>query len=172
MLNLLLIFPAWVIAYFVAPYATIENVRITYYHDVVANDVRQIRLWALNQSAVDPNLNYSDFEIAELWNAMDGNLDTWGNAYRLIELNETGPFDSRSSFHVYSLGADGESMSNGNDADDINSWNYDRNRHYARIIAADDIRQYLWRTVWLTPIIYVAIWFVVRAFKESHRIAG
>jgi len=120
----------------------------------------------MNQLEADPDKKFSEYDAAKLWSEMGGNRDLWGNEYQIVELDRRGLFGSTSPFHVYSLGADGRSDSGGNDDDDINSWDYDRGKHYGRIIAAELARENLWRTLWLTPIIYVMFLLVLRSFRR------
>lgn len=72
-----------------------------------------------------------------------------------------------SPIHAFSFGADGKSDTNGNDLDDINSWNYDPENFYGRLIANDLKREYLWRTLWVTPINYTLILLTLHALKRS-----
>lgn len=156
LIHLLLVFPAWSIAYFVAPYVTLANARITWRHDVAATGIRQIRLWAENATKENPNCSFAEFDFTLLWNEMGGNADPWGNPYRLVEMDKSTD-GLTSTVHAYSLGRDGYTQTEGNDLDDINSWNYDRSRFYLAEIAFDYRRTTLMRTVWLTPLIYLVI---------------
>ena len=181
--HLLLIFPAWAFAYIVAPYAATQNDRFTYRHDVESASIRNYRSWAIYYSDASGRKFVND-RLANRWADIVHDCDQWGNKYQLVEHDEHDeswpPSPSRdetqvhefpSPYHVYSFGEDGKSDTNGNDPDDINSWNYDRNTFYGRQIANEMKRKYLWRTLWLTPIIYLALCVVVHRFKSSQPIA-
>lgn len=165
--HLLLLFPAWVIAFLIAPYAKVQAVRVNYRHDNAASDIRGIRLWAALQLDQRPNLQYSDYDAKQLWTDLGHQNDPWGNKYQLIERDEPGLYDLQSPFHAYSFGADGKSDSNGNDPDDINSWNYDRYRYYGAKIAMDERVTNLMKTLWLTPLVYLTLLVVCYIFKPG-----
>ena len=148
-----------------APYATFEQALISYRHDNTAADIRGIRFWASWQHKENPNIEFEEFDMKRLWADMGSNCDPWGNPYQTVDRDTRGIYDMPSSFHVYSFGADGKSDSNGNDPDDINSWNYDRRKFYGRMIANDLLRKNLWRTLWITPITFSVIWLTVHTFK-------
>lgn len=170
LLHLLLFFPAWCFAYLVAPFATGDISRITWRHDVAANDIRQIRLYAENAIHDNASLSFNDFDFTELWIELGDNFDPWGNPYRLVERNEHAD-GFKSTVHAYSLGQDGETQTDGNDLDDINSWNYDRQRYYGAQIALDDRKTYLIRTLWLTPLVYLAMVCGYRTIFPLYRVA-
>ena len=144
--HLLLIVPAWVIAFQIAPY-TFPWPRVSWRHDGVANEIRGIRLSANNETLSELEHRHSEL------------TDAWGNKYQFVGRNEPGLFGSNSSIHVYSLGKDGITKSNGNDLDDINSWDYDRGDYYGPLVNREYNQrinvQALWQTIWICPITYV-----------------
>ena len=146
--HLLLIVPAWVIAYQIAPY-TFPWPRVSWRHDSVANVIREIRVSANNETLSELEHRHSEL------------TDAWGNRYQFVEQNDPGLFGSNSSVHVYSLGKDGKTKSNGNDLDDINSWNYDRGIYYGPLVNSEYNQrineQSLWQTIWICPITYVLL---------------
>lgn len=164
---LLLILPAWIIAYLISSCVTFEGARVTYRHDVAASDIRAVRLWATNQMAAKPEIQFTEYDADDLWRQMGRNRDPWENEYQIVERGQRGLFGSDSAFHVYSFGADGKSESGGNDPDDINSWDYDRDMNYGRLLVAESNLKDLWRTLWIVPAVYVILLFVVQTFKSS-----
>jgi len=163
--HLLLVFPAWILAYFLAIHMDVA--RVTYRHDIAANGIRHIRLWATLELEKHVDLEFAEYDTAALWSGMNGNRDPWGNPYQIVELDRRGMYGLPSTFHVYSLGEDGKSDSSGNDPDDINSWNFDVEKHYGRRVAARHARESLWRTLWLTPIVYAVCLFVFHSFSRQ-----
>jgi hypothetical protein len=64
--------------------------------------------------------------------------DGWGNAYvYVLDANLPG------GFGIYSCGRDGVTSSNGNDLDDLNTWNYARPwaAYYEKQMRSDEIRR-------------------------------
>ncbi|QDV70852.1 hypothetical protein Poly24_45850 [Rosistilla carotiformis] len=108
---------------------------------------------------------YSDYNTGRLWGEAGVRLDPWGNEYQLVELNRDGIYGSRSPFHVYSFGADGISKSDGNDADDISSWGYGFKRYYKSMLVAKQVEKNIWRTLWITPVIYIGFLCVSRLLR-------
>ena len=68
--------------------------------------------------------------FVELMATRPPTFDVWGNPYRFVrrEQNE----DPDSEYGIYSVGIDGESGSNGNDPDDLNSWSLDASHYWQR----------------------------------------
>ena len=110
--------PCWLIAFF-APSGMFQESRVTHPHDSVANEIRGIRLRVQNQHEENPDFAFDEYNLADL-----PSNDSWGNPFQFVELNETGIYGCDSILHVYSMGSDGVSLSDGNDPDDINSWSY------------------------------------------------
>ena len=170
--QLLLLFPAWIIAFIIGPFL-VPPLLVTWKHDRAANDIRNIRMWAMHEIAsYETKPSFADFDQKKLASDFNGLIDPWGNPYQVIELEKPGLVVSELTFHAYSFGVDGASESNGNDSDDINSWDYDRDRHYGPMIRNDDLNANLWRTLWLTPIIYLVLAFAVGRFTRKQRNAG
>ena len=85
---------------------------------------------------------------------MDPPLDVWGQPYGIRFNEETGaPF-------VFSVGRDGKSLSNGNDADDIRSWDDDLGSWYVRQINRSDLITCMTWSALITPIILGIIVFI------------
>ena len=165
--HLLLVFPAWVVSYLLAPYATMYGHRISWRHVSAANDIRSIRLFAENQVSDEPRRTFKTIDFAPFWSDIGKNGDPWGNAYQIIELEY--PKDEFSSnVHAYSFGEDGYSKTNGNDIDDINSWDYDYRKYYGAKIAQDNRRKFAQRTIWLTPLTYIAMLLLYKFAKPDH----
>ncbi|MEL7500705.1 MAG: type II secretion system protein GspG [Planctomycetota bacterium] len=85
----------------------------------------------------------------------EGRVDPWGHEYQLVKRDE----GVNLCWHVYSFGEDGRSKSNGNDQDDINTWNYSVSTYYAPKIKQqqriDDARVAIWLAV---PFFLVLAW--------------
>ena len=139
-----------------APHADLRQVRYSWRHDSASNTIRLIRLHAHNQTFEEPNLSYDQFEFTNFWNEMGGDRDSWGNPFQIVQLDM--PNDEFThNVHAYSFGEDGISKTNGNDPDDINSWNYCRTRYYGQRIQSYFRKRDLLRTLWLTPIVFCTI---------------
>lgn len=85
-------------------------------------------------------------------------LDPWGNSYRFVRNQISG----KDSFGVYSVGRDGRSDSAGSDTDDLNSWDDTSGEIYARDVFAEGMKQILWLTAIMTPLLFVALRRVFR----------
>ena len=164
--RLMLLFPAWVIAYFLAPHTTIQEVRYSWRHDAAATAIRFIRIHAENETYDEPGLPLEQIDFKHFWQEMGGNRDPWDNPYQIVE-HEKPNNEYPHNIHAFSFGEDGISRSFGNDADDINSWNYCRTKYYGPQIQAYFRRQALWRTLWLTPLVFLAMLFVGRLFRPA-----
>ena len=167
LLGLLLFVPAWTIA-FLVPHPMFQVVRTTHHHDVVSNEVRQVRRWAVHQLIWNPRIKYEQYDVMGFWPGTRKPVDSWGNPYVFIELGQTGPNEPKSTFHLYSCGEDGESQTDGNDPDDINSWSYDRNRFYRQRMRWIDSKQRLWRTIWMAPLIWAFSLLILKWLRGSH----
>lgn len=156
LVQLFLLFPAWCLAYLVAPYTTFYILRITWKHGVAANDIKDIRFFTEHQLIANPGLKFDDLDFDQMWEARGGNVDPWGNPYQVIERSESTD-GLKTTVHAYSFGQDGKSLTQGNDPDDINSWNDHWRGFYLAQIERDKRLVYLKRTLWLTPLCYVVI---------------
>lgn len=165
----LMVIPAIVAAYLLGYYATFETARVTYRSDVAAWDIRSIRIWAQTVLDDHPEIRFESYDQTDLWQHLGHHVDPWSNDYRVVELQRTGTLGSKSTFHVYSLGADGKSESGGNDPDDINSWNYDRDNFYGPSIAKAANRQLFFRTLLLAPLLYALFYCCFSLAPKSPR---
>ena len=161
--QLMLAIAAWCVAYLIAPYATLHVYRISWRHDSAAATIRGIRLFAENELHENPNNQFDEFDFSKLFDEIGGNRDPWGNPYQFAEL-EHSIEGYKSNVHAYSLGEDGITKTAGNDPDDINSWNYDRRKFYGARLLREERKRYALRTIWLTPLIYLAILMSCRMF--------
>jgi len=71
---------------------------------------------------------------------------------------------------VFSTGADGQSESNGNDPDDINSWDNHHHAFYHGQVDAAEFRERLWRTVWVTPLVIALISMLFSRFQKLNQL--
>ena len=172
--NLLLIFPAFFVGTFVAWLCNQdETARICYRFDAAHSEVRNLRLAAESIwdgefdtpeffGTKDLTINLLNDWISEtllgdhpLTRCTDHRrLDPWGNPYRCVLRKEINP---QQPFGFYSAGSDGVSQSDGNDADDLNSWDPNCRRFYLRRI--EDNRRTMYAVVGFifTPFTYAAI---------------
>lgn len=167
-MHLLLIFLAWAIALLISPWIRLDVARVHYRHDAAANDLRSIRMWAVSKSLQDSNISFIDLDANELWSELGSNLDPWGHEYQIVERYDAGDFGTTFPFHAYSFGQDGKSDSLGNDLDDVNTWTYDRSRFYGRMIASDQRRQNIWRSLYIAPFTFMGLLLIRRRFRYTN----
>lgn len=173
--QLLLVFPAFSIAWFLALH--LPATRYSGYHLRVDDEVRfRVRLL----DSVCDEYPMTEHEINQwLSGKLDPNhpamtrlqwykggdvffpLDQWGNPYRCVFGKFRRPgIDRLYTIGIYSMGEDGISLSNGNDPDDINSWSdwpgYFYYQRFAEEEAAAKRNRQVWATVILTPLVYLA----------------
>ena len=118
---------------------------------------------------LNPAIEYDDYDVVNFWKGNGKTpVDRWGNPYVLIELDRIGPLGSESAFHIYSLGADGNSKSAGNASEDINSWDDDRGRFYENQIEWTEAKYRLRRSIWLAPIIWGVFLFMSRWLRQPN----
>jgi hypothetical protein len=95
-------------------------------------------------------------------------LDPWGNPYhcgRDMEL-----VDGRViPIGIYSLGEDGLSQTQGNDSDDINSWDENAGAYYRTKIRESNRKQYAIEGLLIAPFTYVALLAVGFALRRMFR---
>lgn len=168
--HLLLLVTAVAFAIPLSPWIRLDVARVTYHHDVTSHDLRSIRTWAVLQMLNEPGIDFAGFDRRQMAMELDfmDLHDPWGNPYQFVERDDVGPLGSDCTFHAFSMGADGTSVSNGNDVDDINTWSYDRSRYYRRQIAAHERQRNLWRTAYIAPIVYLALLFMCRTWVKPR----
>ena len=159
--SLLLIFPAWILATFLVPPGHDADLRVTYKFDIARRDVIHARYMAIEQFEYFNKTKFGDYDIDQIVSSI-GQNDPWGNPYKFVE-RPSGPSEHPTTFHAYSMGADGTSSSNGNDFDDLNSWNDDGTAYYLNKLNAENQRKALWHTIWLTPLVFLAMILFLKA---------
>jgi hypothetical protein len=82
--------------------------------------------------------------------------DPWENLYRCIRFVHSDDGEAR-TLGVYSMGRDGVSETDGNDTDDLNSWNSESHQWYIHDIKTQRLREGLTKAVLLTPIVYFVV---------------
>jgi hypothetical protein len=87
----------------------------------------------------------------------DSRLDPWGHPYRCVSPKASPDGQSTHDVGVYSMGQDGVSESNGNDPDDINSWDDHHRRFYLDQIATRKRTENVSVTIVLMPVIYACV---------------
>ena len=178
--HLLLFFLAFAIAYSLASNFTPQPPDQEYDHDLAERQIQTIRFLAVNQVERDnPFISdlkpkFTDVDQRRLWIEAGNTTDPWGNSFQIVDLNREGNFKEEFSFHVFSCGVDGKSNSEGNDEDDINTWDYNRDQYYAKLVApieAELLKQHrlgvIFRILIFTPIIFVAILFLMWTRKGT-----
>ena len=90
-------------------------------------------------------------------------LDPWGNPYRCVR-NVKLPEGGMQSIGVYSMGRDGVSETNGNDPDDLNSWDRDCSDWYIRDINRRNRISNGTYGAALTPLVYFGLIVCGRLF--------
>jgi len=97
--------------------------------------------------------------------------DPWKHPYRCIRFVHTYDGETR-KLGVYSMGRDGASKTNGNDRDDLNSWNLESHHWYVRDTANRARWECLMNAVLLTPIVYFGVigisWILTLPFKQCR----
>lgn len=95
--------------------------------------------------------------------------DPWKNPYGCIRFVHTYGDETR-ALGIYSMGRDGVSKTNGNDMDDVNSWNWQSHQWYVRDIKTRRRWELLMKGVLLTPIVYFGViaisWIITRSSKR------
>lgn len=102
------------------------------YHPFDHMSLGQIRNYRLSQDFHCGGHSFSDmtYEEFDRFFTEDFPSDPWGNPYVFVNRDQDGVFGMRSRKHIYSMGEDGVSRSNGDDVDDINSWSPKLTEHY------------------------------------------
>ena len=145
----MLLAASWAIAYALSPWLTTQQIRVTYHHSATANRLREVKLLAIWLNDANKLTHANLVNSPELTS-----LDSWGRPIQYV-MDESGKLIMEDwTLLAYSLGEDGKSESNGNDADDINTWDEHHRDHYWTPIRNQHLRKLLWRTVWATPIIF------------------
>jgi hypothetical protein len=189
--KLLLIFPAFFLGTFAAWLSDRgETARVCYRFDAAISEVRNLRLLAelIWDGAFDTpefcgtkdlTVNLLNDWLAEslpsdhpLIRCKDHRrLDPWGNPYRCVSLNSN---NSQLPFGFYSAGSNGISQTDGNDSDDLNSWNPTCRRCYEAGMEHNRRKIYAVVGFCLMPLTYAAIlmacWWVgpSRFFKNQR----
>jgi len=140
---------SWPIAYALSPWLTNQTIRVTHHHSATATRLRNVKLVAISLK------NANKLTHSNLVNSPELTLiDSWGRPIQYV-MNESGELIMEDwTLLAYSLGEDAKSESNGNDADDINTWDEHHRDHYWTPIRNQHMRKLLGRTVWATPIIF------------------
>jgi hypothetical protein len=93
-------------------------------------------------------------------------LDPWGNPYRCVQ-NLSRQDGMRVPVGVFSTGRDGVSQTQGNDADDLNSWDDQTDSFYRAEIAEYDRKQSVFQGLFIAPFTYIALLAVGFFLKRS-----
>lgn len=168
LLQLLLIFPAWVIAYLVSPYAKLGDGRIPL-HRVTTHEIDSMRKRAVELAFANPTFQFADYLKIEPFSLYP--TDVWGQDYQFVQFDQSETRDTQSTFHIFSYGNDGISNSNGNDPDDINSWSNNSQAFYDISTAHAATPSLVFRSLLITPIAYIALLWVTNWLRPQKAIA-
>ena len=152
--NLLLLVASWPVAYFLSPQLKLQQTRTTYGSTVTSNTlstVRQIGHMLHKDGELTHANLVNSLYLANPWSQ----IDSWGNPLQYVR-DESGHLVVEDGTVLpYSCGQDGKSESEGNDPDDINCWNVHHRPFYRRQMQNYRQRKRIWRTVWVTPLVFV-----------------
>ena len=96
-------------------------------------------------------------------------LDPWGNAYPMSNLSEDGV---PGKIEMYSFGEDGVTRSEGNDTDDINTWDSRSASFYDRRVFWYWERQKFWQTLCTVPLLLGLAWIFKKIYYRARQITG
>ena len=139
--HLLLYTAIFAISLVVSLPLTGDAIRATWRHNQAESSIRHMRIWADTERVVNPNIKFQEYDTNRLLVELGSLKDPWGNKYNFVKRERSGIFDCDSDFHVYSTGIDGQSYTDGNDDDDINSWNYNKDTYYTPKVVAPFAKQ-------------------------------
>lgn len=126
--ELLLIAPAWAIAFAGCSNSPFSRELVSYTHSDAVADIWYGRDALLTRYGA--NATIDDIDIQQLAIDLDGLNDPWGNSYKLVTRTEVACENSEFAIHLYSTGEDGTSSSEGDDPDDLNTWSNDNGSYY------------------------------------------
>ena len=174
--HLLVLIASWPIAYAVSPFLTVQVVRVTYHDDATRSLVRNACITAQNYASWKNDDKFPTLTTlidSGIWSEPMAWRDSWGRQMKVVT-DETGQIKSMKGQPMfYSTGHDGTSATDGNDPDDINSWDDHHYRFYNARINGFERRKYLWRTVWATPVVFGILWCILTiASKQKAGNAG
>jgi len=149
----MLLAASWAIAYALSPWLTTQQIRVTYRHSStrrVIKDINYVAMYLKDANKLTHSNLVNSPELANTWSQ----VDSWGRPIQYV-MDESGNLIMDDwTLLAYSLGEDGKSESNGNDADDINTWDEHHIDYYWTPIRNQHMRKLLWRAVWATPLIF------------------
>ena len=154
--HLLVFILVWAITLALVPYKPWVQMRVTYYHSVATNDVREILLAAMSSNEEFP-ITIDMLRESASWPEISQSTDAWGHPLQIIESDRDSKYGYNCGIHAFSFGADGLSTTLGNDPDDINTWDDHHYAYYHGKIRHDEMMARLWQSLWLGPLLYCAI---------------
>ncbi|MCA9265743.1 MAG: hypothetical protein KDA60_17900 [Planctomycetales bacterium] len=173
--HLLLVFPAFFLATFIAEWWDSQTL-VTYRFTIALNEIRKIQFqlkWAhdlrdnseITEDVVNqwlagslPDTHPAAHDLYE-----SPGFDPWGSPYKCLP-NVQLSNGVVQPFGVYSMGRDSESESNGNDPDDLNSWNEDCYQWYVNDITQRNRRRIGIYGAMITPVVYLGLFAAGRLF--------
>ena len=157
--HLFLLVASWPIAFALSPFLSLEalgivTIRVTYHFTSTKNTVTSA------VRAGDPLFGAppeTKADLLPLWTGPWAWKDSWQRPLGIVTDENGNLRRDAGQILVYSMGSDGLSESNGNDPDDINSWDNHHHEFYRNQLDKRELNARLWRTVWLTPLVFAAI---------------
>jgi len=159
---------AWAVAYVISCNFLLNSMLINWVHSGAFSGCRQIQLIAVQ---LHDEIDESGIIAAknELLSVVAQSPDPWGNPYQVLNFDSSAQ-SSDDLIHVYSFGEDGATDSQGNDPDDINTWDSESGSVYRRRVNLYWEKQKLWQTAWTTPILLALAWLTRIAIVRVRRI--
>lgn len=168
--SLLFVPIAWAVAYLIACNFLVNHAFVSWNHNIARSNIQQIQTIAQRLYAENPAIGLTEFSDHQ-WIA--GSLespDPWGHRYQIRKIGQPNrELQTACPFHVFSFGKDGVTQSDGNDLDDINSWDAESHRFYTRRVASYWESEKLWQTVWTTPILLALAWLVKAGINQNSQ---
>ena len=139
--------------------------RVSYYHTNALNDAIGLQHAILSLVGETP-ATIETAEKSRYWKEID-KKDAWGRKMEIIECDRTTPRGDRYPIHVYSLGQDGMSNSNGNDPDDINTWGDHHQKFYWTQIRNEESYGNLIQSLWQAPLLFIILMLIIQFIRHA-----
>ena len=155
-IHLLLVLTSWPIAYVLVPNLMFPRLG---WHSGVASPKNLITSveHIANRMHRDGNLTHANLVSRPCFSDPRSTTDSWGNQLQFV-CEESGELAVEGgTVLAYSFGQDGKSDSNGNDADDVNSWDDHEIPFYTNQIQNYKTRIRLGRTLLVAPLVFIGL---------------
>lgn len=181
--QLLLIFPAYVVTFVVYWFLWVG---VSHPNDIgrVQDALRTTRYSKqfIDDAEKDRGRQFPDDAIAG-WLAGENDLaglspfqdlaecrvDPWGHSYRFVRrLSDA----AGGSIGVYSVGEDGVSLTEGNDSDDVNSWNPASRSYYFDRAAQQQRQEAAVTAIFFTPLVWAGMLGIASLYQSDEAAAA